>query len=298
MRPVLLALPALMLGLSLASAATPEESYLAARDAAIAKIKKLEGKKGADVAIQKENERALADLEKRLQPIVGGLAIKAYPAKGKISFDTLIDNEVGFGVLDALRFATADGGPQAVVTTDGLMTKWLGKPADWWTRTRKTPPTIEDALANTEFYTFAIGPDAAFTSTATLPIAAPEGAGFAFAMLGGWSQDVGPNPEQEIIVALRSGGKIYIASESSKKYKDIPVCEAIWKDAQTKADATYKKYADGGAKDQKLFDAYNAINDKADKGYHACYAERMPKEAFFPDVVKEAQEIADRFKGK
>lgn len=296
MRPVVLVLPALLLGLSFAVAATPEEGYLAARDAAIAKIKKLEEKKGAETAVGKEQTKALAALDKQLQPIVGGLAIKAYPAKGAISFDTLSKNEVGFGVLDGLRFASADGGPQAVVTTDGLMTKWLSKPAEWWTKTRKTPPSIDEALATDGFYTFAIGPDAAFTKMASLPIKAPDGAAFATATLGGWSQDVGPNPEQEIIVALRKGDKIYIASERAKKYKDIPACEAIWKEAQTKAEATYKKYADGGAKDQKAFDAYNAINDKADKTYRACYAERTPKEAFFPAVVKEAQEIADRFK--
>lgn len=286
---------ALFYGVSFAAlAATPEDDYIAARDAAVAKIKKFEAKSpGANA--DRLNKSALADLEKRLRAIIGDLAVKPYPEKGQISQDSLSENDVGSGGLDALRFIKGDDGPEVYVTTEGLLTRYLKKPEDWWSKTRKTPPTIDEALGNDEFYTYAIGVDAAFTRIADIPIAKPEGATYASARLGGWAQDVGPNPNQEIIVALSKGGKIYIASETAKTYKDIPACEAIWKDAQAKADATYKKYTDGGAKDQKVFDAYNAINDKADKDYHACYSEKTPNAAFFPDLVKEAQAIANRF---
>lgn len=296
MRPAMLALPALLLSLA-AAAGTPEEDYVAARDAAIAKIKKLEEKK-PDADVSKIDEKALADLERRLQAIIGDLAVKPYPAKGKIGFESLSDNEVGSGGLDGLRFVKGDDGPQLYVTTDGLAAKWLAKPEEWWTKKSKTPPSIDEALATDEFYTYAVGEDAAFSKTANLPIAKPEGATFAHALLGGWAQDIGPNPDQQIIVAIRKDGKIYIAEEKAKKFKPVAACDAVWKESETKADAIFKKYQDGGAKDQKTFDSYTAAQEKGDKDYRACYAERTPKEAFFPALTEEAQAIANRFSGK
>ncbi|WP_424363238.1 hypothetical protein [Methylocystis parvus] len=295
MRPALLALPALLLGLS-AVAGTPEEDYVAARDAAIAKIKKIEEKK-PDADVSKIDQKALADLEKRLQAIIGDLSVKPYPAKGKIGFESLSDNEVGSGGLDGLRFMNGDEGPQVYVTTDGLTTKWLAR-EDWWKEKRKAPPTIDEALADDDFITAAVGEDAAFSKTAALPITKPEGATFAAALVGGWAQDIGPNPNQEIIVAIRKDGKIYIAEEQAKKFKPVAACDAVWKESEKKADALFKKYQASGAKDENVFNSYTAEQEKGDRDYRACIGERAPKEAFFPELVKEAQEIADRFAGK
>lgn len=295
MRPAPLA--PLLLAIAAAHAASPEGDYISARDTAMARIAKLEARNsGADTS--KMNQQALAELEGRLQAIVGGLSVKPYPANGKIAFDTLSKNEVGSGGLDALRFATVDGEQQAYVTTDGLLTRWLSQPEAWWRKVSKTPPAIDAALANPDFYTYAIGVDAALTKSADLTIEKPAGTTYARALLGGWAQDIGPNPEQEIIVALRKGGKVYIAQEKARTYKPIPACEAIWTEAQRKAEEIYKKYTDGGATDGKLAAAHEAIQSKADAVYHSCYAERLPKADFFPELVKEAQEIANRFKGE
>ncbi|MCC3244619.1 hypothetical protein LG047_04650 [Methylocystis sp. WRRC1] len=298
MRQTPLALLALVLTLASAFAATPEEAYLAARDAAIAKIKKLEAKQGAEDAVGKEQQKALADLEKRLQGIIGDLAVKPYPAKGKINIDTLSENEIGFGMLDTLRFSQEDNGAQAIVTTDGLLDHWLRTQSQWWKKTDKSAPDAESALKSDDFYTEAIGSDAAFTKTADIPIMKPEGAVFAVALLGGWAQDIGPNPSQEIIVALRRGGKVYIATEAAKGAEKIPACDAIWKDAESKAEKILQKYNEGGMKDEKLFDESTAAQTKGDDDYRACYAARAPKEAFFAALTREAQEIADRFKDR
>ncbi len=297
MRPAVCALVALFFVPSPAPAATQEEDYVAARDAAIASIKKVEAK-NPDADVSKTDRKALADLEKRLQAIIGPLAVKPYLAKGKIAIETLSDNEVGGGGLDALRFGKDGDGPNVYVTTEGLLARWIAKPADWWTTKRKTPPSTDEALANPEFYTFAVGEDAAFSQTAELPIKKPAGADAALAKLGGWAQDIGPNPSQVVIVALRKGGKVYIASETAKQHKGIPACEIVWKEAGRKADALFKKYQESAAKDEKIFNAYTAEQEKGDKDYRACYADRLPKEAFFPALLKEAQEIADRFGGE
>jgi len=292
MKPTLLALPALLLAFA-ASAGTPEEDYIAARDAAIAKIKKLEAK-NPDADVSKIDQKSLSDLEKRLQAIIGDLAVKPYPAKGKIGFDTLSENEVGGGGVDGLRFIKGDDGPQVYVTTDGLTTKWLAK-EDWWKEKRKAPPEIDEALADEDFITAAVGEDAAFSKTAALPITKPEGATFAYALLGGWAQDIGPNPNQDIVVAIRKDGKIYITEEQAKRFKPVAACDAVWKDSEKKADAIFKKYQASGAKDEKIFNSYTAEQEKGDRDYRACIGERAPKEAFFPELVREAQQIADRF---
>jgi len=278
-----------------AFAATPEEAYLAARDAAIAKIKKLEAKKGTEDAVEKERQKALADLEKRLREIIGGLPAPAYPAKGKILTDSLSENDIGFGVLDSLRFAKADDGPQAVVTTDGLLDHWLRTQAQWWKKNQKSAPDAETALKTDDFYTEAIGPDAAFAKTADIPITKPEGATFAVALLGGWAQDIGPNPSQDVIVALRKGGKTYIASENAKGVGEIAACGAIWAEAERKANAAFEKGKSGGPDDEKNADTGWAIQSRGDEDYRACFAAHAPKEAFFPALVREAQKIADRF---
>lgn len=293
MRPAQIALLLLLIGLTAAHAAQPEADYIAARDAAIARIARIEAK-NRDADASKINQQALAALETRLKSIIGGLSVKPYPASGKIAFDTLSKNEVGSGGLDALRFSTEDDAQQVCVTTDGLLARWMRQPANWRPKSSQTP-TVEAALANPEFYTAAVGVDAALTKTADLPIEKPSGARLAHALLGGWAQDVGPNPDQELVVAVLRGDKLYIAQEKAQTFRPIPACEAVWTEAQRKSEETYKKYTDGGSRDQKLMAAYDAIQGGADKAYHACYAERLSKADFFPALVKAAQAVADRF---
>lgn len=293
-----LALFTLALAPTGAFAAASEDAYLAARDAAIARIKKLAAKKDAEDVIGKEQEKALADLQNRLQAIVGDLDVTGYPARGKIAIESLSDDEIGFSVLDALRFSQSDDGPEAVVTTDALLAKWLSDRAQWWKKSGTPLPEVEDALKTDDFYTEALGPDAAFSKNADIPIRKPEGASFAAALLGGWAQDIGPNPAQEIIVALRKDGKVYIASETTTRAGKIPACDAIWTEAAGKAEKLAQKYSEGGAKDEKLIEESMALQEKGDADYRACFAERAPKEPFFPELLKEAQAIADRFGGK
>jgi hypothetical protein len=304
MRPAPLALPLLFVAFCAVRAATPEEEYISARDDAIAKVKKFEAKNPSADPGKIEN-KALAELNGRLQAMIGPLSAKPYPATGKIALETLSENNVGFGALDALRFAEDGGGaqaadgPQVYVTTDGLFSHWVSKPQEWWTKTRKTPPGFEEALANPEFYTFALGLDAALDKTIDLPIKKPAGVTYAYAALGGWAQDVGPHPEQDIIVALRRDGKVYIAREAAKKFSPIPACEAIWTAAERKVEAAVEESAKASAaKSAQIAKETEAVQQKADKDYHACYAERTPKAAFFPALANEAQAIADRFAGQ
>jgi len=262
---------------SAARAATPEDAYIAARDAAIAKVKALEAKKDVDGA-DKAQTQALAELGKRLQELIGEIDAPGYPKKGVINLEALSSGDIGFEMLDGLLFRQGDFGPQIVVTTDALLDRWLRAPGSWWQTVRKTPPSAEAALRDEGFYTPAIYSDSALGKTADIPIVKPAGASFAVALLGGWAQDIGPNPEQDVVVALRKDGKTYIATGNAEKIPAIPVCAAIWKKidaARTQGKTTPEQ------------------EDKVDRAYRACIGREAPKQAFFAGLVKKAQAIAD-----
>ena len=292
----------ILLGLGLvaggALAASPEDEYIATRDKDIARIKRLAAANADDKKIQAEQDKMRADLEKRLGAILGPFAIAGYPAAGKISLDTLSDSEVGFGMLDGLVHSAGDNAPQLVVTTRALVARWLrAKPADKDPEQR-LPADVDAALRLDRFYSFAIADDAAFGKTADLAVTKPQGADLVVAELGGFAQDIGPNPTQQILVTLQKDGRLYIATQPPKSpIGKIAACEAIWSAAEKKAQEMQEAYRQSGAKDDKLFDASTKVEDQGDKDYRACLVARTPQEAFYPALVKEAQELADRLTG-
>ena len=261
-----------------ARAATPEDAYIAARDAVIAKIAALEAKKDESAADEAQR-LARADLEKRLQDIIGEIDVEGFPKKGVLNLESLSRSDIGFEMLDGLRFSKDDNGPQIVVTTDGLLDRWLRGEADWWKKTHKTPPGAESALRDDEFFGVAVNSDAAFSKTTDIPIATPAGATFALARLGGWAQDIGPNPNQQIVVVLRKDGNTLIETGDAEKMPAFPACEAIWKPI---ADAMEKRKVS------------SKVEEKGDADYRACVGREARKQTFLQELIKKAQAIADR----
>src|SRR3954454_21102677 len=96
---------------SVAVAASPEDDYVAARDKAIADIAALNSANAAIETIDAENEKALADLQQRLAGIIGPLAVKDFPPTGTINIESLSDSDIGYGMLDGLRYTKGDDGP-------------------------------------------------------------------------------------------------------------------------------------------------------------------------------------------
>jgi hypothetical protein len=291
MRPHLAGLLVLSLASALpAPAATPEQDYLAARDRHGARLEKLEKVEGGEAAARLEYDRALADLDARLQKIVGSLSVPGYPARGKISLESLSAGDIGLGRLDALRFRRSDGGSAITVTTDGLLEKWL---ADWRGREAKAPTKDEDALRSELFYTSAIGSDAAFTRDAVLDIPKPASVGFAFAQMGSWAQDIGPSNDHDVIVVLRTGGRVYIADSPLKaKVGRISACKEIWAAAQGRADKLQAAYRASKVHETKLLDEKWAVEEKGNADYHSCCVAHAPREAWYPAVVQEAAALA------
>src|SRR5882757_1247517 len=106
-------------------AASPEDDYIAARDKAIAAIAALNSANTAIETIDAQNEKALADLQQRLSGIIGPVTIKDFPATGTINIESLSDADIGYGMLDGLRYTKGEDGPSLVATTRGLLERWL-----------------------------------------------------------------------------------------------------------------------------------------------------------------------------
>jgi hypothetical protein len=119
------------------------------------------------------------------------------------------------------------------------------------------------------------------------------------AALGGFAQDIGPNPRQEIVVTLQKGGRVSIASQVAKTaIGKIDACEAVWTAAMKKSEDLRNAYQKSGAKNEKLFDDGTKAEDDGDNAYRACLVAKTPQQPYYQALVGEAQEIADRLAGK
>lgn len=285
---------------SAAPAASLEEAYIAARDKHISKIKAMEKANASNEKVQAAQEKARADLEARLRALLQDVSVKGFPAAGKLNLESLTDSDVGFGMLDGLVYAEGgEEGPQFVVTTRDLLDKWLVARSRQKDEATRLPADLHAALRLDKFYTLSTGGDAAFTTSANLELNTPEGAEFSRAMLGGWAQDIGPNPNYLVIVTLVKGGKIYIGSLHPKTaIGKIAACEAVWAQALQRVEKLRAAYQASGLKDEKAFEESTKAEEKGDRDFHACFIARAPKEPFYPALVKEAQEFADRLAGQ
>jgi len=292
-----------LLGLALfaggAVAASPEDDYVAARDKDIARIKHLIAANADDKKVQAEQDKMIADLQSRLDAIVGPFAVAGYPTAGKMTLETLSDGDIGFGQLDGMVHSAGDDGPQVIVTTRGLVDRWLRDRSAEKDAELRLPADLDAALREDNFYTFSVSEDAAFGKTADLTVAKPAGADLVAAALGGFAQDIGPNPRQEIVVTLQKGGRVFIANQVAKTaIGKIDACEAIWTAATKKSEELKSAYQKSGAKNEKLFDDGTKAEDDGDKAYRACLVAKTPQQLFYPALAAEAQELADRLAGK
>jgi hypothetical protein len=280
-----------------AFAASPEDDYIAARDKAIAAIAALNNENAPVETLDAADAKARADLEGRLSTLLGPLAVTDFPATGTINLESLSDADVGYGMLDGLRYAKSDDGPSLVATTRGLLGRWLQSRAADTDAGLRLPTGIDEALKLDAFYTQAINSDAAFSGTLDFPLKKPEGADIAIARLGGWTQDVGPIYEQQVVVTLVKGNKVMIASApANPAVPRIAACDALWTSAN---DAAQKLAAQASEQnDQKAYDTANAAWEKGDGDYRACMSQNLPGDPAFPALVAQAQQLADHMAGK
>ena len=282
-----------------AFAASPEDDYIGARDKAFATIAKLVSKHADDKAVEAANTKALADLQGRLTTLLGPFKVAGFPAAGKISLESLNKSDEGIDKLDGLAYTQGDNGPTIVATTRGLLERWLKTKANQKDANVRLPAITDQAVKRDDFYTSAFENDATFAGTADLPLKQPEGADLAFARLGGWGQDIGPNPDQAIVIVLVKGNSVMIADAPAQaKIPDIAACKDVWAAATAAADKFFKIYQDSKLKNEKAFNDKTAAEEKGDRDYRACMSAHLPSDPVFPALVKQAQDLVDNMAGK
>ena len=149
---------------------------------------------------------------------------------------------------------------------------------------------MSTALKDESFYTQAIPTDAAVVKFNELPIAKPASATFAFAILGGRTQDEAPNAADEVFVSALANGKFYIAYGSIKSKVEIPACVAI--------KHAYNKKAEKAADDlqfdridKKAYDKLGDLRQKGENAYKKCFTQRAPQQPAFAEATKQAQAL-------
>ncbi|WP_314959890.1 hypothetical protein [Bradyrhizobium cosmicum] len=251
-----------------AHAAGPEQQYLDLRDRGIAKFSKA---KESD-EIYKQHDAALKELTGVLRGLLGPVAIKGLPADGKSNVDTLFKNDIGFGHLDGLSFASEGYKTQAVVTTTTLLKHWLGEH-----RAHGMPQEIGAALKSDRFYYHAIQ-DAAFAKYAELPITKPASASAAVAVLGvRGNGGLKGTPDEIDVVAIQGDKVLFIATSGAVKTAEIPACEKVWTQMMAR----------------RLPRDAMAHEDAAVDAYAKCFAKEAPSQNWFAAAVKQAQSQLD-----
>jgi hypothetical protein len=286
----------LVLGATLgsASAATPEEDYLAARDAYIKTFTH-----GAhDDSSDKAHQRALDDLQAKLRRIIGPVSIKVFPREGAINLEALDQGDGGFGRLDGIVYGADPDKQRVLVTTTGLLDTWLKTHRDQWTHST-LPPDIGAALKHDDFYSQALSTDAAFVSYAEIPVKKPAWATHAVALLNTHTQDTAPPFATEMTVAVRSNDRLFVVmTQTTIKAGPIATCDEeharLAKQAEAASDADQK----AGGKDPALHDKAEQLARKADGVYPGCFATNAPNAGFFPALVKQAQALVDALPSK
>jgi hypothetical protein len=297
----------LMLSSAFAAQPSPEDRYIAARDAAIAKVSKMYADKKADEAF-KVAESMRAELLAKLAPIIAESSRRGF-GPAKLNLDALSEGDMGFGLLDGLRFDSElgdnderagkngrDGNyvyPKShiIVTTQTLFERWLRGHKDWWgKKTKNVPQQMSAALKDESFYTQAIPTDAAVVKFNTLPIAEPAAATLTFAVLAARTQDAVPMAADEVFVAALANGKLYVAYGSIRPKVVVPACVAIKNGYDKKAE----KAADdlqSNRIDKKAYDKLGDLRQQGEDAYKKCFTQRAPQQPAFAEATKQAQAL-------
>lgn len=281
------ALPVLVMLSGFAAQADPSlHDYLSQRNRAVQTLDR-----EYDDNLYKDDQKALAELEKTLTDLIGPIGLRGFPGKGKINLQSLI-REGGFGMLDGLSYTSTDKKTQVVVTTRALLQAWIKEHETWW-REKPMPQEMESALRTDAFYTQAIAGDVSIARYVELPVSAPAGASFVYAMLGAGRQEFNSQLPNEINIAVLHGDKVFILTQQvAAKIQRIAACDQIWTRYQQKIDEALKAFRTSN--DEKDLERSTKLEEEADQQFRGCFAQKFKEQAAYQAVVRQAQDLVQR----
>jgi hypothetical protein len=238
-------------------------------------IKALEEARASESAIQAAEDKAAANLEELLRPMLGPVEVKGFPPANKPNL-ALSEHEEEFGDLDGLT--SYSDGQHIVVTTRPLPIAWLKRVAKDEVKERRLPTDADAAVRQDGFYTFSAGEDSVFATYADLPVMKPTGVDLAVSALGVFQQADGPWPADAIVATVIKGDRVLVGRIRHRPpIGEIPACGPIWAKAE-REQAT-------------------ETLEQGDKDYRACFSTHAPNERFFAGLTKEAQSLVNRLAG-
>jgi len=274
----------LLLAAVAAHAADPEAAYIAARDRADAIEQKAQA---ALVPPSKAEEASLrAAIEAQLRLLVGSEPPRGFSGPATMSPETLLYGDVGAGALDGFSYRATDGAGRVVVTTEGLLRRWLKRAnADY--PDAKIPTDPKQALQSDNFYTRAIEIYYPVMIIELLPIRTPATAKDALALLMEVREDKSSQTPTDISVTLQKGDRVYIAVVQAKtRLAPDPDC--------ARARTVLEEKTEGvPLNDQKAIDDADRLAAAAKAGFQACWTQQVQQQSLSPALTNEAQQIAD-----
>jgi hypothetical protein len=294
---------------------SPEDRYIATRDAAIEKFSPIYDAGKFDDTAKKAEDAAFADLKAQMSAILGERNRNGF-GPAKLNIETFYKGDEGFGTLDGLRFESemgengekaggngADGKyvePRAhiIVTTQTMFAHWLRAHKDWWDKDLKNvPQQIGAALKDESFYTQAISNGSAVVSFNPLPIAKPASATFVYGFLAGRTQSEIPDAADEVFVSALADGKVYVAEGSIEPKVQIAACMTIRAGYNKRAEQGYEDFRFNKI-DKKAYDKLGDLRQKGEDAYKRCFTERAPQQPSFAEATKQAQALLAAAMGK
>jgi hypothetical protein len=282
-----------------ATAATPEEVYIAARDAAIAKIKTAAAaeKRGPmdnyGSQILGMDEQARAGLEQQMRAIVGPVAIQDMDDQGALNLDTLMEGDEGFGLLDGMVYGKVDAKTRVIVTTNKMFQLWLHQHKNWLGKdSADLPQRPSAAIRNDDFYSQAVLTDAAIMRFAELPVHKPATAAFAYAMLAARTQSEVPPQADEIFIAAALSKHVFIAN--TKEFAAVgPIasCDQIRNGLIKKSE---EAAGEPGLDDEARLAKSDALSAKSKAEFLRCFARQASHQNGFAAATTAAQTLMDR----
>jgi len=286
---------------------SPEDRYIAARDAAIEKISPIYDAGNSEDAARAE-ETVRADLQAQMSAILGELHASGF-GPAKLNLETFYKGDEGFGMLDGLRLDAergktgehagrngADGSyvePKAhiIVTTQTLFERWLHAHKDWWDKGLKNvPQQIAAALRDESFYTQAISPGSAVVRFNALSIVRPAGATLAYGFLAGRTQSDIPDAADQVFVSALANGKVYIAYGSIEPKVEIAGCVAMRTDANKRAAVADEAFRQKQI-DKKAYDRLGDLRQQGEDAFRRCFTQRAPQQPSFAEANRRAQAL-------
>jgi hypothetical protein len=328
---IVLMLAAILTFQGAAFAASPEQSYISARDKYLAKFKPDDGDAFTD-SMREEDERARADLAGALRRALGPTGVKGFSGAGVLNLLTLFPESEDSDAIDGLVIQSDDGKAQLLLTTPGLIKNWLrlhkevlvnnalemgtrdpiknvlfegpsksrgAKIEAWLARHNEVATDVAGTITSELFYSQIFNFGSAVVKYADIPLTKPAKATLAYAALIGRQQDIGPYVPQEIIVTIAQGPRIYVLSAKPEvAIEMIPACNTIWQAVLKKrAQADETKWA-AKAKDGTLADKPIEIENAGDKAFHRCFAAKAKSAVFYAPLRRQAQRLLARVGAK